>query len=111
MTDRRKPETRLQAAIVSALEQLGFVAVRVQAGKHKVKGGWLQCAEPGTADLYVTRMGWRECKVPGKKPRANQLKWAAKMRAQGENVGTWWSVEEAVLEARSVLRAEAKRAS
>lgn len=107
--DRRKPETRLQASIVSALEQLGFHVERIQSGTHPVKRGFLHCASKGTPDLYVLRLGWREVKLPGEKLDAAQLKWHARARAQGESVETWWSVEEAVLEARSVLRAEAKR--
>lgn len=109
MADRRKEETKLQRAIVDALKELGFHVERIQSGTHKVKRGWLHCASEGTPDLNVLRMGWREVKLPGEKLDAAQLKWHARARAQGENVGTWWSVEEAVLEARSVLRAEARR--
>lgn len=109
MADRRKEETKLQRAIVDALEALGFHVERIQSGVHRVKRGVLHCASKGTPDLYVFRLGFREVKVPGEKLDAAQLAWHSRARAQGENVGTWWSVEEAVLEARSVLRAEAKR--
>lgn len=96
MADRRKPETQLQAAIVSALEQLGFHVERIQSGSHKVLRGYLHCASKGTPDLYVLGWGFLEIKMPGEKCTAEQFSWHARARDLGVRVVVVRSVAEAV---------------
>jgi hypothetical protein len=83
---RAKPETKAQAAIVAALASVGRVAIRIQSGKVKVGGGWMQLAPEGTPDLYVLGWGWLEVKHGQGKPSAAQRKMHALLDLNGELV-------------------------
>jgi hypothetical protein len=89
-------ETQLSRSIQDALAGVGLWCIRVHSGKVRVRGGWLQLAEPGTPDLYCIALCWFEVKLPGQKPNADQLKWHARAKAMGEKVYVVSSVEEAV---------------
>ncbi len=89
-------ETELSHAIQSGLKQGGFHVERIQTGKHRVKGGWLQCASPGTPDLYVLGFGWLEVKMPGEKPNEDQEAWHRRARLAGDRVEVVSSLAEAL---------------
>jgi Holliday junction resolvase len=60
-------EADVQREIVATLKQLGYWVARIQSGKVKVRGGWMQLAPEGTADLLAIRGEktiWIECKRP-----------------------------------------------
>jgi hypothetical protein len=69
-------EGEIQAQAVTALKQLGICYMRINSGKVKVRGGWMQLAPEGTADLAVfpeAKMPiWLELKQPKKGPSKEQ---------------------------------------
>lgn len=71
--------------ILNALERAGITATRMQAGKVKVRGGWLRLAPAGWPDIigYLPdgRMFGIEAKTATGKDREAQLAWAARARA------------------------------
>lgn len=97
MTSRTKlPEAERQAGIVEALALIGRTAFRVQSGKVKVRGGWMQLAPVGTPDLYVLGWGWLECKAERGKLSMNQLVMHERIRHAGELVAVVRTPAEAV---------------
>lgn len=93
-------ETPISKAAQDALTAAGFHVTRVQAGKVKVRGGWMVLAEPGTPDLLVQVTGpvhgWLEAKAPDGEKRESQKKWHAKAVKRGELVAVFRSAREAV---------------
>lgn len=99
-------ETDLSRSAQDALTAAGFHVTRVQAGKVKVRGGWMILAEAGTPDLLVggivpasrnaSVMGWLEVKRPKGPMRESQKKWHAKAEKRGELVAVFRSASEAV---------------
>jgi hypothetical protein len=92
-------EAELQASIVSSLERLGYLVIRVQSGKVKVKGGWMQLAPEGTPDLHVMSPGlatWLETKVKDGKLRPSQVAWHERAKKGGHRVAVVRSVAEAL---------------
>lgn len=62
---KQKAETAILRDAKDALERVGYLVRRVHSGKVKVRGGWMQLAEPGTGDLVVQGarfMCWLEMK-------------------------------------------------
>jgi hypothetical protein len=47
------------APIVKALNEAGYWAIRLNSGKVKVRGGWLNLCPPGTPDILVLLSGGR----------------------------------------------------
>lgn len=103
-------ETDLKLAIRKRLEAHGFVVVRVQAGKVKVRGGWMQLAPKGTPDLVVVApYCWLEVKLPGEERSDDQVAWHEWAEANGVPVAT----VESPGQAQAVMlerRAEAEHA-
>jgi len=94
-------ETKIQKAILDALHAAGAFAFRAQAGKVKVRGGWMQLCPPGTPDILVIvpprgMVVGLEVKTLTGELRESQLAWAAKVRALGGVVETVRSPAEAV---------------
>ncbi len=110
-------ETDIQRAILDALLAIGAFAFRVQAGKVKVRGGWMQLSTPGTPDIYVLvpphgRSLWLEVKTAKGEERESQLAWHTKARQRGAAVETVRSPEEAVATYLAAVEASSrKRAS
>lgn len=102
-------ETDLSRSIQAALETMGVWVERIQAGQHRVRGGHLQCASPGTPDLLCVDLGlWLEVKTPTGKPRPSQELWHARAKSKGVPVVIVRSVSEA-MDAVSVWRMERRR--
>jgi len=89
-------ETDLSRSIRLALTTLGIWVIRVQAGIHRVRGGTLHCAEPGTPDLCLPGLGWLEVKAQGGALEASQVAWHQRATREGVNVAVVRSVSEAV---------------
>lgn len=89
-------EADRQAAIVEALASVGRMAFRVQSGKVKVRGGWMQLAPTGTPDLYVLGWGWLECKAEKGKLSPAQLAMHDRIRIAGERVAVVKTPAEAI---------------
>jgi hypothetical protein len=101
MTDRRKPETKDQAGIVSALEGLGYLVIRTNSGRVPVRGGWMHLAPEGTPDLRVVGRTWLETKTDKGKLSEAQKRMHARLTAAGERVAVVRSVAEALEAVRS----------
>jgi hypothetical protein len=89
-------ETDLSRSIRLALATLGIWVIRVQSGTHRVRGGTLHCAEPGTPDLCLPGLGWLEVKTQGGALEASQVAWHQRATREGVNVAVVRSVEQAV---------------
>ena len=89
-------ETKISRAIQRALKQLGIWVIRVQAGTHRVRGGMLHCAEPGTPDLHLPGLGWLEVKTKAGEPSPFQLAWHDRAAQNHVRVAVVRSVSEAV---------------
>ncbi len=95
------PEGKVKRAILDALQAAGAFAFPVQAGKVKVRGGWMQLAPPGTPDILVVvppdgHLLGLEVKTAKTKERLSQLAWAEGAREAGVTVRTVRTVAEAV---------------
>lgn len=95
-------ETKIQRSIVETIEALGVPCERVQAGQHKVRGGYMHCASNGTPDLW-TALGWIEVKKPGEDLSEDQRKWHEAAKRFGVRVAVVHSVQDAVLVVKSWL--------
>jgi hypothetical protein len=101
VTDRRKPETKDQAGIVSTLEGLGYLVIRTNSGRVPVRGGWMHLAPEGTPDLRVVGRTWLETKTDKGKLSEAQKRMHARLIAAGERVAVVRSVAEALEAVRS----------
>ncbi len=94
-------EGGIQRAILDALLAAGAMAFRAQAGKVKVRGGWMHLCPPGTPDILVVvpphgLLLGLEVKTATGEERESQLAWANKARRRGALVETVRSPQEAV---------------
>ena len=83
-------ETDLYDPIKKLLEKCGHIVTRVHSGKVKVRGGWMQLADPGTPDHHVMSPGgvstWLETKTPVGKLNAAQKAWHERAKRNGHRV-------------------------
>lgn len=92
-------ENDIQRDIVSALKADGFQVLRLNAGKVKVNGGWMQLVPAGTPDLLVLNVQTGEVSFIEVKNETGKLRREQKEFAK-ENLqhfahGVVRSVEEA----------------
>lgn len=97
----RLSESTIQRAILDALLAAGAFAFRAQAGKVKVRGGYMNLCPPGTPDILVVvppagLLLGLECKALTGELRESQIAWRSKAQALGAKVETVRSVEEAL---------------
>lgn len=99
----KTPETALKDEVVAFLNKTGAFYFRMQSGKVKVRGGFMQLAPEGTADLIVfkgTWPVWIELKAPkcvtAKARIEAQAAFAAKVRAEGHDYAICESVDDVV---------------
>ena len=100
-------EADVQRQIVAALKQMGYWVARIQSGKVKVRGGWMQLAPEGTADILAIRGEktlWCEVKRPkGGIHSQEQQEFAAIARRAGHEYIVATSVED-ILEVTKARR-------
>ncbi len=101
-------ETQLSRAVQAALESIGCIVVRVQAGELRGAGGHhVQGAMAGTPDLYVIGprvmtgggsawAGWLELKVANGVLSSHQQAWHDLAKSRGVRVETVRGVEQAL---------------
>lgn len=95
------PETILQNKIIVALCEKGCYAENHTVGDFYTKyGGRVSVGQPGQADIYGHRPDgmafYVEVKLPGEKPRQNQLDFLEAMRKSGAIAGWATSIPEAL---------------
>lgn len=99
-------ENDIKREIMATARAMGFIAIRVNAGKprHNVYG-----APNGTPDVLVLMPGgrslWVETKMPGKGPTGVQADMHKRMRDMKHAVTVSRSVEEFVESVREVTEA------
>lgn len=91
-----RSESELQSEIITTLERIGIWVVRAGRNRRRGKRGVSNSGEDGYPDLDLPELGYIEVKLPGRKLDPEQVKWHAKAKSKGINVGTAWSVEDAV---------------
>lgn len=97
-----KKETKLQNKIIVALNERGHYAANHTVGQFYTKyGGVVNIGTPGESDVWGHRGTdgkalYLEVKLPGEKPRKNQLKFIEAMRKSGAIAGWCTSVERAI---------------
>lgn len=95
-------ETALQNRIIVALCENGCIARNHTVGQFYTKyGGKVHIGTPGECDIFGHRISdgkalYIEVKLPGEKPRQNQLDFIDAMRSAGAIAGWCTSVEEAL---------------
>lgn len=103
-------ETALSRSIASAVESLGFIVVRLQSGKARVRGGWMQGNASGTPDrgalISRGRICWLEVKDETDE-RPSQKEWRERVARLGHEVAIVRTVGDAV----AAVRAADARAS
>ena len=84
------PEGELKAATLELLKRSGLFWERMQSGKVKVKGGFMNLCKEGTADFVIFPQGcvlWIELKPKGQKTSKDraekQAAFAEKVKALG----------------------------
>lgn len=103
-------EGAIQKAIMDALKDAGIMAIRVQSGLAKVRGGWMHLATPGTADILAfVKPGGRvvalEVKTAKGEARETQIAWAERLRAAGGHYALVRSVDDAFAAIEEAKRA------
>jgi hypothetical protein len=94
-------ETSLQNKIIVALCERGCYAVNHTVGDFFTKyGGRVSIGKPGEADIWGHRPDglafYVEVKLPGEKPRQNQLEFIEAMKNSGAIAGWATSIPEAL---------------
>ena len=98
-----KTENQLQNQIASYLAACGYIVHRMQSGKVKVKGGWMQLCPEGTPDLMAVgkkgRIIWIEVKTTTGSLSDKQKEHIAELIFRGQEVHIIRSIKqlEAVL--------------
>lgn len=103
-------ETALSRAIQDSLISAGVWVERIQSGQHRVRGGVLHCASPGTPDLFLPALNvWLEVKTESGRLKASQIAWHARAKATGVRVVVVRSVREALAAVVDVSAEKARR--
>lgn len=93
-------ETDLYDPIKKTLERFGHIVTRVHSGKVKVRGGWMQLADPGTPDHVCCSPNglttWLETKTPVGKLSPAQVAWHERAKRNGHRVAVVRSPAEAL---------------
>lgn len=97
-----EPETILQNRIIAELNARGHYARNHTVGQFFTRDGRIvHIGVHGEADIDGFRKGdaralFLECKVPGKKPREDQMQFLRAMARMGAIAGWFTSIDEAI---------------
>lgn len=97
-------ETAISRSIADSLEGLGYIVVRLQSGKVRVRGGWMQGNREGAPDRGVLVGGGRVCWLEVKDQTAERLS-QKKWRERAEKLGHVVAIVKSVGEAVAAVRA------
>lgn len=97
-----EPETILQNQTIAELNRRGHFARNHTVGQFYTKyGGIVHVGVHGEADIDGFRKGdakalFLECKIPGNKPREDQMQFLRAMARMGAIAGWFTSIDEAI---------------
>lgn len=105
-------ETQLSASIRSALTRMGVWCMRIQSGRVRTRGGFVQLAEAGTPDILLVGPAsvagsWLEVKTEKGRLETSQPIWHERARKMGIRVATVRTISEAVTVVRGWMRGAA----
>lgn len=99
--------SELTGPLVTAIRQCGVMCERMNSGKVRVRGGWMQLHADGTADILAFPRGrvvWLECKklkgTTRKETADNQAEFKRKVEALGHFYYRVTSIEEGLAAVR-----------
>ncbi len=97
----QNPETKLQAQVIDALNRRGHLVFNHTVGTfYTSQGTRLKIGNHGEADIWGVKKGGRaiflELKMPGKRPRPDQMQFLKVVGDMGAIAGWCTSVEEAI---------------
>jgi hypothetical protein len=106
-------ESSISLSIRKALEKMGIPNYRVNSGRVRVRGGWMQGAKKGTPDIlchplvrwaphWIRMPFWIEVKAPKGKLTKEQLDFGDEARKRGEGWICAESVDDVLRELREV---------
>lgn len=79
--------SELTGPLVKMYQQAGAIAFRMNSGKVKVRGGWMQLAPNGTSDILVFPVSgpvtWVETKIKNGKQNEDQLEFELRVKMFG----------------------------
>lgn len=79
--------SEITGPLIKMLKEAGVIAIRMQSGKVKVRGGWMMLAPAGTADILCfprkKPVTWIECKILKGELRLKQEEFRERMTALG----------------------------
>lgn len=104
-----KRENDIQAEVIAALRKMGKFVLRLNSGKARVKGGFIQLCPTGTPDIQViehidtktislsySRVTWLEIKRPREKQTPEQVEFEMTALQRGERYFICYSLSDAL---------------
>jgi len=95
--------SELTGPLVAMIRQMGIMCERMNSGKVKVAGGWLQLHSAGTADILAfprCRVVWLETKMPkgktAKEQLENQAEFARRVRDLGHEYHRITTIDQGI---------------
>ena len=82
--------SEITGPLITMIRQMGIFAERMNSGKVKVRGGWMQLHSPGTADILCFPRGrvvWLETKQPKGHTNKEQIENQAEFKRKVEELG------------------------
>ena len=104
--------SEITSPLIKMLRQAGVLVLRMNSGKVRVRGGFMQLHEKGTADILCFPKGgpvWLETKAVKRDYHKEQYEAQAAFRARVEALGHKYEVVRTIDEGLdAVLRKESK---
>ena len=95
--------SEITGPLVKMIREMGIMAERMNSGRVKVRGGWMQLHTAGTADILAFPAGrvlWMETKQPkghtNKEQLDNQDEFERKVKALGHEYHRVTSIDQGI---------------
>ncbi len=106
------PEGALKAEVLKYLQGANVFFLRMNSGKVKVRGGYIDLHPTGTSDFLVCRVGelpaWVELKAKGQSTAAARKKAQAEFGERVKQIGHRYAIVTSVDELTAFLGAESR---
>src|SRR6185312_13280519 len=99
--------SELTGPLVKMFRQMGIFCERMNSGRVKVRGGWMQLHSPGTADILACppgRVVWLETKHAKGRTNREQVENQSEFREMVKRLGHEYYRIESIDQALEVLR-------